>query len=181
MRIISGIITCVVCCSLLSETCAAAANDSTAGIQCIGSLASWRAGEPLQRASWEGIRDWSRARGVPIVNKADWAVWIDAACANESDSNQVILSVGIAHTLPEEAMEAGKRAEVFYSFLTAEHRAKLPKEGKWVRELMTEEFLAQFVMPIDHRIVLVRRSDVPARLGMLLDELTRNRVKWQKG
>jgi hypothetical protein len=181
MRIISGIITCVLCCSLLTETGAAAGNDSTAGIQCIASLASWRAGEALQRAAWEGIRDWSRARGVPILDKADWAVWIDASYAVESDSNEVILSVGIAHTLPEEAMEAGKRAEVFYSYLTPEHRAKLPKEGKWVRELMTQEFLLQFVMPIDHRIVLVQRRDVPARLSSLLDELTRNRIKKRNG
>ena len=180
MRAIPGIMTWIICSGLVPGVCSATGADSVAGIQCIGSLASWRAGDHLQQASWECIRAWARSRGIPIVNKAEWAVWVDAAYVSNSDTNQLMLSVGIAHTLPDDAIEAGKQAEVFYSFLSPERRAKLPEEGKWVRQKMTEEFLVQFVMPIDHRIVLVHRSEVWARLGSLLDELTMDRVRQEK-
>lgn len=177
-RLISWAVVAVFSVSIcLAQTPAA---DSTSSIQCITSLTSWHKGEALARSCSQWLQEWSKSRGILIEQRAEWAVWIDAVPVDDPGSDQFILSVGIGHTLPDDAMEVGKRAEVLYSSLPSERRATLPGDGKWVREMMTGEFLSQFVMPIDQHALVVHRSELPSRAEAMLDAIIRNRVKWQK-
>jgi len=181
MRLTSSLISCAVAAVFSISVCVARPSvaDSTASIQCISSLTSWHKGEALAHSCSQCMREWSKSRGILLEPRAEWAIWIDAVPVGDPGSDQIILMVGIAHTLPDEAMTAGKKAEVLYSSFPAERRATLPKEGKWVRELMTGEFLAQFVMPIDQSAALVHQSELQDRAERMLDEIIRNRVKWQ--
>jgi hypothetical protein len=182
MRLTFRLISWIVAALVSISTCPAksAAADSTASIQCTSSLTSWHKGDDLSLSCSQWLREWSASRGILIETRAEWAVWIEAVPVDEPNNDQFILCVGIGHTLPDDAMEAGKKAEVLYSSLPSERRATLPGEGEWVREMMTGEFLSQFVMPIDQNAIVVHRSELPGRAETMLDAIIRNRVKWQK-
>lgn len=43
--------------------------------------------------------------------------------------------------LPEEVVEVGKKAEVFYSILDENKKANLSIEGKFIREYVSSEYM----------------------------------------
>ena len=73
------------------------------------------------------------------------------------------------HMLPNEAIEVGRREEVFYSVLSKEKRAALPSEGKWVRQLVSEEMLRQFGIPMDQELIVTERGMVKAEVSKFVD------------
>jgi hypothetical protein len=112
-----------------------------------------------------------KARGAVDTRTPDWLVFVGTKEMPECDRNLIIVSIGTLRVLPREAIEAGKREEVFYSNLSAQKRAAMPKEGKWVREMVSEEMLRQYGMPIDQEILIVNRSLLKRELTRFVESL----------
>jgi hypothetical protein len=123
------------------------------------------------------LTHWFESRGVKVVENAEWSVWFNAITIGDADTNQILLAIGLGHTLPKEAIDLGKQSEVFYSSLPATTKASLPKEGKWVREYVTEGFLYEFIYPLDEKLVVVPREKLLERLNELVKELCVDQLK----
>jgi hypothetical protein len=72
-----------------------------------------------------------------------------------NDDNKIILSVVEMQLLPKEAVEIGKKAEIFYSLLDDSKKANLPAEGKFIREYVSAEYMKQFRMVWDDNLELI--------------------------
>ena len=120
---------------------------------------------------------WFESQGVKVIDKSEWVVWFNAIPASETDTNRVILLIGIGHTLPKEAIEVGRKSEIFYSNLPAATKASLPAEGKWVREYVTEGFLYEFMYPLEEKLELVPREKLLERVDAIVNDLCVNQLK----
>ena len=98
-------------------------------------------------------------------------MWCDAYSFQGPDSDKIVLSVGVGHSLPEQVIGLGKKAEILYAGMSAEKRASLPAEGKWVRESLSEDFLYVFMMPVDQELAIVPKSQVFKKLDAIADKL----------
>jgi len=84
-------------------------------------------------------------------NNVEWLLRVKKA----NEDNKIILSVIEMQVMPKEAVEVGKKAEIFYSMLDENKKAKLPKEGKFIREYMSSEYMKQFRMIWDDHLDLI--------------------------
>ena len=81
------------------------------------------------------------------------------------------MSVITATTLPEEVVKLGKENEIFYSvYGKKDKRKNLPKEGKFIREYVTEEFLRQFNDIYRHEIYVVKERKLQEKCKEIVDE-----------
>jgi hypothetical protein len=108
-------------------------------------------------------------KGAVDTHTPDWLFVVGTKELSQGTDERVVVSIMTLHVLPKEAIEAGKREEVFYSNLSAEKKAALPKEGKWVRELVSEEMLHQFGMPLDQDIIVCKRHTLQEELSQFVD------------
>jgi hypothetical protein len=120
--------------------------------------------DSLKPEMMRALYDMLKTRGAVDTRTPDWLFVVGTTELPQDTSGRVVVTITTLHVLPKEAIEVVKREEVFYSYLSAEKRGALPKEGKWVREMVSEEMLHQFGMPIDQHIIVGKRS-------MLKDEL----------
>jgi hypothetical protein len=114
---------------------------------------------------------------VKVADHAEWVLSFNASPMDESDTVRVLLSIGLGYSLPKGVIDSGKESEVFFSFLPASKRASFPKEGKWVRELITEDFLYEFSSPVEEKLVVVSRDKLLQRLDELVKELCGRRLE----
>ena len=117
------------------------------------------------------LKQWFESHGVKVVDTAEWVVWFNALNIDESDTNQIILAIGLGHTLPKEVIELGKKSEVFYSHLPVSKKSLLPAEGKFIREYVTEGFLYEFMYPLDEKLVVVPRQKLLERLDEIMNDV----------
>jgi len=88
----------------------------------------------------------------------------------KSDENEIILSVLTTIKLPDEVIELGKKNEIFYSIHSSKKKYKnLPKEGKYIREYVTEEYLKQFHDIYDHEIFIVPETKLEEQCKKIID------------
>lgn len=118
----------------------------------------------VMRALYDNLK----TRGAVDTHTPDWLFVLGTKELPRDTEGRVVVSIMTLHVLPKEAIEAGKREEVFYSNLSAEKKAALPKEGKWVRELLSEEMLHQFGMPIDQDIIISERHMLKEELSQFV-------------
>lgn len=163
-------------CSFASVVLAGPGPDKMATVR-IRTISTYRPDVAGQGEINNCLNKWFESQGVRVVEKAEWSVWFNALRIGESDTNQILLAIGLGHTLPKEAIDLGKKSEVFYSSIPAATKASLPKEGKWVREYITEGFLYEFIYPLDEKLVVVPREKLLERLGELVKELCSNQLK----
>lgn len=76
------------------------------------------------------------------------------------DDSKIALSVVEMEVLPEEAVEVGKKAEVFYSILDENKKANLPIEGKFIREYLSSEYMKQFRMIWDDNLEIIDTNEL---------------------
>ena len=157
-------------CLLASLSPAGPGPDRMASVS-IRTISNYRPGVAGQGEIYSYLTRWFESQGVKVVQNAEWTVWFNALVIDTSDTSRVLLAIGLGHTLPKEVIDLGKQSEFFYSFLPAAQKASLPKEGKWVREYFTEEFLYEFVYPVDEKLEVVPRTKLLERLDELVREL----------
>ena len=120
---------------------------------------------------------WLKSRGIALADKADQIVWCDVYTFEGPDSEDVVLSVGLGQALPAKVIELGKKAEILYVEMSAEKRAALPEEGNWVRESLSEDFLYEYMHPVDHELVIVSKSHLFERMDDIVEQLYRRHFK----
>ena len=169
-------ITCVCC--LLSAVCFGRSPvDSSWTAQIRWMQSPWNLPTPLQHQTTDHLKHWLQSRGIRVEDKSEWIIWCDAYSFEGADSDKIVLSVGVGHTLPDRVIELGKKAEILYEGMPAEKRAALPAEGKWVRESLSEDFLYEFMMPVDHEVVIVSKTLVLKKLDAIADKLLQRHFK----
>jgi hypothetical protein len=75
--------------------------------------------------------------------------------------------------LPAKVIEFGTRAEILYAGKSAKKKAVLPKEGKLIRESLSEDFLYEYMRLVDHELVIVSKSHLFERLDDIVEQLFR--------
>jgi hypothetical protein len=163
-------------CSLAFITLAGPGPDKMASVR-ITTMSTFRPTVAGQGEIHRYLTRWFEAQGVKVVDNAEWVVWFNALTVDELDSSRVVLAIGLGHTLPKEAIDLGKKSEVFYSSLPTATKASLPADGKWVREYITEGFLYEFFYPLDEKLVVVPREKLLERLDELVTELCARQLK----
>jgi hypothetical protein len=124
-------------------------------------------------ATWT-LFDILKTKGAMDTRTPEWLFVVGTKELPQDPEGRVVVTITTLHALPKEAIEAGKREEVFYSHLSVEQKAAFPKDGKWVREMVSEEMLYQFGMPIDQEIIITRRASLEEELSQVVDGFTRN-------
>ena len=124
-----------------------------------------QAGTPLtsvQEEAYTRVQESLSELRVKMAEHAEgYVVFVDATVSGE----RVALTLIMGHALPPEAIEAASRAEVMYAGMSQEKRRTLPAEGKWLREEVSADFLRQFWMPLESRLVIVSRSELGAAVN----------------
>jgi hypothetical protein len=92
--------------------------------------------------------------------------------ARESGDSTVV-SLRLGHSVPEEVVRLSREAEIFYADLPAEKPAKFAAEGKWVREMMSEEYIRQFMFPLEGVLMVVAAEGLESILHREADRLER--------
>jgi hypothetical protein len=121
-----------------------------------------------------------KGRGAVESRAPDWLFCLETREMTAYKGDLVVVSITTLRVLPKEAIEAGKREELFYSSLSAEKRAAMPKEGKWVREMVSEEMLRQYGMPVDQDILIVKRDLIDAELSKFADKFYSMLAQWKQ-
>lgn len=76
------------------------------------------------------------------------------------DGNKIILSIVEMGVIPDEVVEVGKRAEIFYSVLDDTKKSNLTNEGKFIREYVSSEYMKQFRMLWSNNLEIIDIHDL---------------------
>jgi hypothetical protein len=85
----------------------------------------------------------------------------------------VAISFLFGEVMPDSIVQLCRKAEVFYASVPAERRAALSDEGKWVREMVTEEYMRQFIFPRDSKVLLVEKDGLQSGIESIVGEYCR--------
>ena len=121
-----------------------------------------------QSAVLEALKTAFEAKKADVTSNVPlWTVVVDVV-SHESD--KYIVSYVLLRGLPEPYIELARKNEMFYSNVSEEKRATYPKEGKFVREIMSEEFVRQFGLPLDSHISIIKRNELNAYATKFVDD-----------
>jgi hypothetical protein len=163
--------------SLLLTCQAGSAADTSLTVQIRGLQSARMLPTPLQFQSTEHLIGWLQSKGIGVADKASRIFWCDVYTLEGTDSNNVVLSVGLGQALPSKVLEWGKKEEILYSSMPVIKKSKLPKEGKWVRESLSEDFLYEYIQPIDHVLVIVDKPHLFKRIDEIAELLYQRHFK----
>jgi hypothetical protein len=101
--------------------------------------------------------------GIGVADSASWSVILEAILAGGGTDTLVAVSLTYARALPEEMVAFARKNEIMYAPMPAEKKAALPADGKWVREMVSEEFARSYVNPVGGEMFVVPRRDLERR------------------
>jgi len=104
----------------------------------------------------------------------EWTVVIDAMAL---ESDKYIVSFVLLRGLPEPVVDLARKNEVFYSNVSEEQKAGFSPEGKFIREMMSEEFVRKFGMPMDSHISIIKMNELAIYAGKFADDFFARYVK----
>jgi hypothetical protein len=150
------------CCTML------AGNDvQTVQVTSISCNSNWT---DLQLQLMKSLKARLQAKGATVTDKSsDWVLLVDATPIDQVKGDLTVVSVIVLHSIPKEVIELSKKAEVFYANLSDEKRMQLLKEGKWVREMVSEEVISQYSMPINKELLVVSKNDFEQTISKIVD------------
>jgi hypothetical protein len=126
--------------------------------------------EPLTGEAMLTLTDILTSRGAELTHTPDWLLVIGTKELPNDAEHRIVLAISTMRTMPNEAIDFGKRAEMFYLGMSSEKRAVLPADGKWVREMVSEEMLRQYGVPVNQEIMIVERSRTKGALLKFAEE-----------
>ena len=130
--------------------------------------------DTVQRSAREAAFAGLRSLGVEVTDTlSDYVVYIDARVEGGRGAG----SVWLCHVLPPEAVAACARAEVFYAGVSPERRAAFPAEGKWVREKVTADYVREFILPLESRMVMGTPDRLDQAIRHQVEEMVRPLTK----
>lgn len=176
LRLRLGLMACL-CFSTLFSCRGGVPAEASMKIQIRWLQSPWKLPTALQHQTANHLTRWLQSRGMVVVDKAHQIIWCDVYTFEGPDSENVVLSVGLGQALPSNMIELGKKAEVLYAGMSPKKKASLPKEGKRIRESLSEDFLYEYMRPDDHELVIVSKSHLFERLDELMEQLFRRHFK----
>jgi hypothetical protein len=171
-----GLIICL-CLSFLSPCRGGVPADTSVKVQIRWLQSPWNLPTAVQHQTTNHLVDWLQSRGMRVADKAEYILWCDVYSFEGPDSGNVVLSVGLGKALPAQLIDFGTKAEILYAGISAKKKTALPKEGKWVRESLTEDFLYEYMRPVDHELVIVSKAHLLERLDVIVEQLYRRNFK----
>jgi hypothetical protein len=158
-------------------SCISFAGPDTRTVQVTG-ISSNQSWSDLQLKLFESIKTRLKSNGVPVSDKgSDWVLLVDVVSIEQLNGEFIVVSVIVLQSLPKEVVELSKKAEVFYSNLSDEKRAQLPKEGKWLREMVTEEYVGQFSTPLSKDLLVIPKADLEKTAFKIVDNFCSTYLK----
>lgn len=133
----------------------------------------------LQYQCTEHLTHWLKLKRVGVAERAKEIFWCDVYTFAGPDSDKAVLSVGFGQSLPLQVIELGKKAEILYTGLPAKKKAALQKSGTWVRQSLSEDFLYEYMKPLDQEVVIVEKSRLLDRLDEIAELLYQRHLKQQ--
>lgn len=112
----------------------------------------------LEKSLINSFKESLEAKG--LFSETDFDIELLIAIKEINGTNKVAIQVSETEVLPKEAIEIGKKAEIFYSSLDEKKKAKLPEEGKIVREYVSEEYLKQFRSIWSNDLEIIEKSEI---------------------
>jgi hypothetical protein len=114
------------------------------------------------------VRDQLVSLGATMTDREEeYVLLVDAV----EQQDHVALSLLLGHAVPDAVLQVSAEAEVMFANVPTEKRAAFSRDGKWVRELVSKDFVRQFVMPITSRLVVTRKEDMRGTLINTIDGL----------
>jgi hypothetical protein len=155
--------------SLPPSSSAAGPNDLRAVI--LRGLVQFSSQNEVRNSAFHLFAATLKARGIEVTDNAPWTVILEAIPAGGGgDDSLVSVSLTYARSLPEEMIAFGRKSEIMYAAMPAEKKAALPAEGKWVREMVSEEYARSYVNPVGGDIFVVPRRDLERRFGEAIEQ-----------
>lgn len=100
-----------------------------------------------------------KENGLLSENDNDIELLLNVKKINGED-NKIILSIVEMGVIPDEVVEVGKKAEIFYSVLDDIKKSNLPNEGKFIREYVSSEYMKQFRMVWSNSLEIIDINDL---------------------
>lgn len=90
--------------------------------------------------------------------------------ASEPNANkEIAFSLTVLTKIEEEIVELGKKEQIFYSILGSDQLNELPVQNKEIREYVSEEYMRQFSMVLDHSVKIVAITELENSISQLID------------
>jgi hypothetical protein len=97
------------------------------------------------------------------------AVYVDAT----ERGGLVAISFFFGEVIPDSIVQLCRNSEVFYVGLPEKKRKELPADGKWVRDMVSEEYVRQFIYPQSSRVLLVEKIELQKGIEEVVGEYCR--------
>lgn len=154
---------------------------AASGQERINEVSLWRlplAEDPneLEAKVLNELRSELEEKNIKVNQEAEIQLFISA---KETEiPNEIILSITQMQALPEKAIEFAAENELFYkNWNEWVSNKKLPKEGKFVREMITKEIMYKFRMPVDDTLIKCKRWDLKKEIHNYVKNLNINQNK----
>ncbi len=105
-----------------------------------------------------------------LFSERDYNIELLLKAKKTKDDNKIILYVLEMQVLPKEAVEIGKKAEIFYSMLGDNKKADLPAEGKFIREYVSSEYMKQFRMIRNDNLEIIDMDEIESFSQKIIDK-----------
>lgn len=100
-----------------------------------------------------------KENGLLSENDNDIELLLNVKKISDND-NKIILSIVETGVIPDEVVEVGKKAEIFYSVLDDTKKSNLSNEGKFIREYVSSEYMKQFRMIWSNSLEIIDINDL---------------------
>jgi hypothetical protein len=104
--------------------------------------------------------------GYEVSNKADVELLFTTTIL--SDSDEIVVSIVYMRALPKEVLEFNIKNETFYVW--QKDKEKLPKDGKFVREMITEEMLQNYRTASGYDTIVMKENEFENEVSKLISK-----------
>ena len=104
-------------------------------------------------------------RNIPKTDDPDWLILTNALKVND---DLVVISVSSLCAMPRELIEHCAKDEYVNTFFLQDKK-DLPKDGKFVREWPSSQFMSQFYQIRGTRMYAVKPSDIESTCAEIVD------------
>lgn len=113
------------------------------------------------------LTEYLKAENYEITDKAE--IELLFVTSEMKNTNQIFVTVVYMQALPKEIIEFNKKHETFYEHF--KDKNKLPREGKFIREMVTEEVIMQYRNPFGHHTAVINKDLSDDEFNNLLKEV----------
>jgi hypothetical protein len=121
----------------------------------------------LQREVLDHFKVAFKKNDIELNYEADFELLISVEKLESSD--EVLLSITTTQSLGIKAIEAASKNELFYAHKA--EKSKLPEEGKFVREMVTSEWMYNFRMPVDNALLKIKENQLGEVIQNFMNDL----------